>query len=40
LKQWGASGDIIGITPILETAWKTGDTSWTGFRAAVKFRRI
>jgi len=28
LKQWGVTGEIIGITPILETAWKPDNKLW------------
>ena len=30
LKTWGATGEIIGSTPILETAWKPDSVLWTG----------
>lgn len=30
LKQWGVTGEVIDITPILETAWKPGNKLWVG----------
>ena len=30
LKIWGATAEVIGATPILESAWKPGSVSWTG----------
>jgi hypothetical protein len=30
LIQWGVIGEVIGITPILETAWKPENKLWTG----------
>ena len=29
LKQWGATGEVVGITPILEEAWKPESKLWT-----------
>lgn len=29
LKLWGATGDVIGATPILDTAWKPDSKVWT-----------
>jgi hypothetical protein len=30
LALWGATGEVIGITPILETAWKPDNKLWVG----------
>jgi len=30
LREWGATGEIIGSTPILETAWKPENKLWIG----------
>ena len=30
LRQWGVNGEVVGITPILETAWKPENKMWIG----------